>query len=84
MNPRVCCFGVALALGCDQGDAEPTKSRVQAVMVEPGSSGWQPIGGGFGGHGGYGNGGYGNGGYGSGGYGHGGFGGHWGQGYGGG
>src|SRR5829696_6881943 len=53
----------------------------RTVVVEPGSSGWQPIGGGFGGHGGYG---HGNGGYGNGGYGNGGFGGHWGQGYGGG
>src|SRR5829696_8386302 len=61
----------------------------RTVMVEPGSSGWQPIGGGFGGHGGYGHGryghgGYGNGGYGNGGFGNGGLGGQWGQGYGGG
>jgi thiol-disulfide isomerase/thioredoxin len=32
----------ALALGCDQGAEEPPKSRVQAVLVEPGSTKVEP------------------------------------------
>jgi len=35
-------FSAALGLGCDQSAEEPPKSRVQAVMVEPGSTKVEP------------------------------------------
>jgi thiol-disulfide isomerase/thioredoxin len=49
MSPRVfqgACCGLALSgalgLACDQGAEEPPKSRVQAVLVEPGSTKVEP------------------------------------------
>src|SRR5688572_20732953 len=43
MKVRAACFAPLLStLGCEQGDAEPPKSRVQAVLVEPGSQKVEP------------------------------------------